>query len=94
MLDQTLVEKIPRTFSISDSVNEALRIWLAGEKHPPTEARPGHSVSGRRHAEWHTMLDTILDHGGPDDIIGIQANLRWGAESVSKRRPHPKRHAG
>lgn len=47
------------------------------------EERQEASTTGR-HSEYHAMLDEILDHGSEADIIGIQANLRWGSESVRR----------
>lgn len=40
-----------------------------------------------RHAEWHRLLDIILDHGTPRDVTGIQANLEWGATAVERSTP-------
>ncbi len=43
------------------------------------------TAASSRHAEWHRLLDIILDHGTPEDVIGIQANLKWGAGAVEGR---------
>ncbi len=52
---------------------------------------PAPSAATGRHAEYHAMLDEILDHGTEADVIGIQANLRWGSESVRRASPSGRR---
>ena len=76
---------------VTDLVDE---MWRRYEESllPAPKAEQSKTVA-RRHTEWHALLDTILDHGTKEDIVGIQANLRWGAESVSKRHPQPRSRA-
>lgn len=76
-----MAESDVRSFQVL--VMGLLQGWLEGAvtvAQPPT---PPPEI--RRHQEWHEKLDLILDHGEQKDIVGIQANLDWGAESVTRR---------
>ena len=68
---------------IREATIQAFEQWLGS---PPvvTTASPSGFASSR-HAEWHRLLDIILDHGTQEDVIGIQANLKWGAGAVEGR---------
>jgi hypothetical protein len=67
-----------------------LRGWLGDEA--AVASAPATPPPKRQHQEWHDRLDLILDHGEEKDIVGIHANLEWGAESVARRKP--RRRAG
>lgn len=78
----------------------ALFAWIRSAPPVPNPEQPSPPVPipkqppRDKHAEWHELLDAILDHGTTEDVVGIQANLRWGAEAVRRRRdPPPRRKA-
>jgi len=74
----------------------ALFAWLRGSVLNSEQAAP-HPASAKqaappgRNAEWHRLLDIILEQGTPEDVTGIQANLRWGANAVEGRHSAPFR---
>lgn len=79
-----------RGMFVSDLIDEMWRQYTS----PPTEAVHARDAKpSPRNAEWHALLDTILDHGSKEDVTGIQANLRWGAEAVQRRKPAKSRAA-
>jgi hypothetical protein len=84
----------------TEAIIEAIEMWVSRDTvvvapAPSPTLSPSKREAGRN-AEWHSKLDVILDHGDEDDRKGIQANLRWGAESVEKkmRGKRPEKKAG
>jgi hypothetical protein len=80
--------------SIREATIQAFQQWLSKVSKPQPEApeQPAPTPLPHRHAEYHAMLDVILDHGQEADVTGIQANLRWGSESVQRRRKPVEHH--
>jgi hypothetical protein len=82
--------------SLADSMEDAYRQSKALTQPVPIAAQPSKkferlaptlTLEQRERAEWHKLLDIILDHGDEDDVTGIQRNLIWGSRDVKKRRP-------
>lgn len=92
-LDQTAADEFLRTKRRPSHPELLDRLYDAARNSKLPVAAPAPAPMGTKHAKWHAMLDDILRDGTPEDVTGIQANLRWGAESVAKNRPATRRRA-
>lgn len=62
-----------------------LEAWMEGTISAPQPSEAPPQERSAKHREWHEKLDLILNHGEEMDVVGIQANLNWGAEAVSRK---------
>jgi hypothetical protein len=98
MLDPGIVEKIPRSMSISDAVEAALSLWFEARNSPSVEQVVVESIAklGYRDANrgWHNKLERVLNEGTERDKVGIQANLDWAIGALKPLGEVKKRRAG
>jgi hypothetical protein len=89
--------------TVEAAYEEALTVWVdRGPAAAPDSLAAALAAAVERQGEegkpengrWHDLLEQILEHGSEADVIGIQQNLKWGAEAVSNQGPDSSRKTG
>ena len=83
LMEQVKYALVKRHVTFQKAVDEGLRLWLEPRGSSREVAQP---QARSKHAEWHSMLELILEHGTDRDVIGIQQNLHWAAASIKSLR--------
>lgn len=83
VIDPAVIQKIPRSITISDAIEEALHLWLEWKQRHEDEASDVSTYQS--HRTEHEMLDAVLNQGG-EAARAIRTMLRALAAQAGERR--------